>query len=116
MSSSGKFALALLPARQRRGRDSTGARLLRRPERQLPRSGPAAAARISRVLWLAAQEFGAHAIIRMGKHGNLEWLPGKALALSPDCLPEAVLGPLPHIYPFIVNNPGKARRRAARPR
>ncbi len=52
----------------------------------------------------------------MGKHGNLEWLPGKALALSADCFPEAVLGPLPHIYPFIVNDPGEgaqAKRRAA---
>ena len=59
----------------------------------------------------------ARAIIHMGKHGNLEWLPGKALALSPDCLPEAVLGPLPHIYPFIVNNPGRgAQASGARPR
>ena len=65
--------------------------------------------------WLR-REFGAHAIVHMGKHGNLEWLPGKALALSADCLPEAVLGPLPHIYPFIVNDPGEgaqAKRRAA---
>ena len=65
--------------------------------------------------WLR-QTFGAHAIIHMGKHGNLEWLPGKALALSADCFPEAVLGPLPHIYPFIVNDPGEgaqAKRRAA---
>ena len=52
----------------------------------------------------------------MGKHGNLEWLPGKALALSQNCFPEAALGPLPHIYPFIVNDPGEgsqAKRRAA---
>ena len=65
--------------------------------------------------WLR-QEFGAHAIVHMGKHGNLEWLPGKALALSADCFPEAALGPLPHIYPFIVNDPGEgaqAKRRAA---
>ncbi len=65
--------------------------------------------------WLR-QQFGAHAIVHMGKHGNLEWLPGKALALSADCFPEAVLGPLPHIYPFIVNDPGEgaqAKRRAA---
>ena len=51
----------------------------------------------------------------MGKHGNLEWLPGKALALSESCLPEVVLGPMPHIYPFIVNDPGEgtqAKRRA----
>jgi cobaltochelatase CobN len=65
--------------------------------------------------WLR-QSFGAHAVVHMGKHGNLEWLPGKALALSADCLPEAVLGPLPHIYPFIVNDPGEgsqAKRRSA---
>jgi len=63
----------------------------------------------------ARQAFGAHAIIHMGKHGNLEWLPGKALALSQDCFPEAALGPLPHLYPFIVNDPGEgsqAKRRA----
>ncbi|MBP2445426.1 cobaltochelatase subunit CobN [Rhizobium leguminosarum] len=62
------------------------------------------------------QEFGAHAIIHMGKHGNLEWLPGKALALSEECYPEAILGPLPHLYPFIVNDPGEgtqAKRRTA---
>ena len=56
-----------------------------------------------------------HAIIHAGKHGNLEWLPGKALALSESCFPEAVLGPLPHLYPFIVNDPGEgtqAKRRA----
>lgn len=57
----------------------------------------------------------AQAILHMGKHGNLEWLPGKALALSEDCLPEAILGPTPHLYPFIVNDPGEgtqAKRRA----
>ncbi|HWT62856.1 MAG TPA: cobaltochelatase subunit CobN, partial [Ochrobactrum sp.] len=42
------------------------------------------------------------AIVHMGKHGNLEWLPGKALALSQNCYPEAVFGPMPHVYPFIV--------------
>ncbi|RAH98759.1 cobaltochelatase subunit CobN [Acuticoccus sediminis] len=55
------------------------------------------------------------AVIHMGKHGNLEWLPGKALALSDRCFPEAVFGPLPHVYPFIVNDPGEgaqAKRRA----
>jgi cobaltochelatase CobN len=49
-----------------------------------------------------------HALIHLGTHGTLEWLPGKALALSNQCWPEAVLGPLPVIYPFIVNNPGEA--------
>jgi len=61
-------------------------------------------------------EFGAHAVIHMGKHGNLEWLPGKALALSEECYPEAILGPMPHLYPFIVNDPGEgtqAKRRSA---
>ncbi|MGR3321883.1 MAG: cobaltochelatase subunit CobN [Pseudooceanicola sp.] len=65
-------------------------------------------------IWLR-EAFGAQAIVHMGKHGNLEWLPGKALALSESCLPEAVLGPMPHVYPFIVNDPGEgtqAKRRA----
>lgn len=64
--------------------------------------------------WLN-QSFGAQAIVHLGKHGNLEWLPGKALALSEDCFPEAALGPMPHLYPFIVNDPGEgtqAKRRA----
>jgi len=64
--------------------------------------------------WLR-HTFGAHAIVHMGKHGNLEWLPGKALALSEACAPEAALGPVPHVYPFIVNDPGEgtqAKRRA----
>jgi cobaltochelatase CobN len=62
------------------------------------------------------QEYGAHAVIHMGKHGNLEWLPGKALALSEKCYPEAVFGPMPHLYPFIVNDPGEGtqtKRRTA---
>jgi cobaltochelatase CobN len=48
------------------------------------------------------------ALVHLGTHGTLEWLPGKALALSAACWPEAVLGPVPVIYPFIVNNPGEA--------
>ncbi|TAJ41719.1 MAG: cobaltochelatase subunit CobN [Reyranella sp.] len=48
------------------------------------------------------------ALIHLGTHGTLEWLPGKALALSAECWPEAVLGAVPVIYPFIVNNPGEA--------
>ncbi len=62
------------------------------------------------------ETFAAHAIVHMGKHGNLEWLPGKALALSETCWPEVGLGPLPHLYPFIVNDPGEgtqAKRRTA---
>jgi cobaltochelatase CobN len=65
-------------------------------------------------LWLR-QSFGAHAVVHFGKHGNLEWLPGKAVALSAACFPEVALGPMPHLYPFIVNDPGEgtqAKRRA----
>jgi cobaltochelatase CobN len=64
--------------------------------------------------WLRS-EFRADAVIHMGKHGNLEWLPGKALAMSAECFPEAALGPMPNLYPFIVNDPGEgsqAKRRA----
>ena len=65
--------------------------------------------------WLR-QSFDVHAVVHMGKHGNLEWLPGKALALSRACYPEAVLGATPHVYPFIVNDPGEgtqAKRRTS---
>ncbi|MEP3247385.1 MAG: cobaltochelatase subunit CobN [Sneathiella sp.] len=66
-------------------------------------------------LWLR-HERRIHAVVHMGKHGNLEWLPGKSLALSKQCFPEALLGPTPHLYPFIVNDPGEgtqAKRRAS---
>ena len=55
------------------------------------------------------------ALIHVGKHGNLEWLPGKGVALSQQCWPDIALGPMPHFYPFIVNDPGEgaqAKRRA----
>ncbi|WP_293868562.1 cobaltochelatase subunit CobN, partial [uncultured Alsobacter sp.] len=58
-------------------------------------------------LWLRERE-AIHALVHCGTHGTLEWLPGKAVALAPDCAPQAVLGPVPVIYPFIVNNPGEA--------
>jgi len=64
-------------------------------------------------IWLN-REFGAHAVVHVGKHGNLEWLPGKAIALSESCFPEICAGPVPQIYPFIVNDPGEgtqAKRR-----
>jgi cobaltochelatase CobN len=64
--------------------------------------------------WLRSS-FGVQAIVHVGKHGNLEWLPGKSVALSQRCFPEAIFGPLPHVYPFIVNDPGEgtqAKRRA----
>jgi cobaltochelatase CobN len=66
-------------------------------------------------LWLREIE-AIDALIHCGAHGALEWLPGKSVALSEDCAPEIALGPMPLIYPFIVNNPGEAaqaKRRSA---
>ncbi len=68
--------------------------------------------------WLDASfpgSFGAHAVVHLGKHGNLEWLPGKTLGMSAACGTDAALGDLPLIYPFLVNDPGEgtqAKRRA----
>ncbi|GIK43171.1 MAG: cobaltochelatase subunit CobN [Chloroflexota bacterium] len=69
--------------------------------------------------WLVTPQneggWGADAIVHMGKHGTLEWLPGKGVGLSLDCFPDAFLADLPLIYPFIINNPGEgaqAKRRA----
>jgi cobaltochelatase CobN len=59
--------------------------------------------------------FGAHAVVHAGKHGTLEWLPGKGVGLSAACAPDAALGDLPLFYPFVVNDPGEgtqAKRRA----
>ncbi|CAN7495464.1 cobaltochelatase subunit CobN [Mesorhizobium sp. LjNodule214] len=58
-------------------------------------------------LWLR-KSLGVHALIHVGAHGTLEWLPGKTVALSETCFPEIVTGALPVIYPFIVSNPGEA--------
>ena len=63
-------------------------------------------------LWLRTADV--HALAHVGKHGNLEWLPGKSTGLSDACFPEAILGAVPHLYPFIVNDPGEgiqAKRR-----
>ncbi|MCZ2825377.1 MULTISPECIES: cobaltochelatase subunit CobN [unclassified Modestobacter] len=64
--------------------------------------------------WLRSS-FGAHAVVHVGKHGNLEWMPGKTVGLSASCAPDAALGDLPMVYPFLVNDPGEgsqAKRRA----
>ena len=64
--------------------------------------------------WLE-HSFGAQAVVHLGKHGNLEWLPGKGLGLAAQDAPDAVLGNMPLVYPFIVNDPGEgtqAKRRA----
>ncbi|GAC56120.1 cobaltochelatase CobN subunit [Gordonia hirsuta DSM 44140 = NBRC 16056] len=71
--------------------------------------------------WLASRTeqdgwgFGADAVVHVGKHGNLEWLPGKMLGMSAECGTDAAIGDLPLIYPFLVNDPGEgtqAKRRA----
>ena len=69
--------------------------------------------------WLGVPQseggWGADAIVHMGKHGTLEWLPGKGIGLSEECFPDLLLGDLPLVYPFIVNDPGEgsqSKRRA----
>ena len=65
--------------------------------------------------WWLRSVFGAHAMVHVGKHGNLEWLPGKTVGMSASCGPDAALGDLPLVYPFLVNDPGEgsqAKRRA----
>ncbi|HSS57761.1 MAG TPA: cobaltochelatase subunit CobN, partial [Solirubrobacteraceae bacterium] len=64
--------------------------------------------------WWIERVWGADAIVHLGKHGTLEWLPGKTLALSSGCAPDAALGDMPLVYPFVVNDPGEgvqAKRR-----
>lgn len=64
--------------------------------------------------WLR-EVYGVDAVVHVGKHGNLEWLPGKSVALSRHCWPDIALGPMPQLYPFIVNDPGEgaqAKRRS----
>ncbi|MGB3907517.1 MAG: cobaltochelatase subunit CobN [Methanomethylovorans sp.] len=64
--------------------------------------------------WLK-EEFGVHAIIHVGTHGTLEWLPGKGVGLSDECFPDVVLDDIPHLYPYIIDNPGEgaqAKRRS----
>ncbi|MFN4868144.1 MAG: cobaltochelatase subunit CobN, partial [Cyanobium sp.] len=75
---------------------------------------PPTHAYLAQYLWLR-EVFAAQVVVHVGKHGNLEWLPGKGLGLSAQCYPEWALGPLPHLYPFIVNDPGEgsqAKRRS----
>ena len=86
------------------------------PERGMPMARQAEYHDLSRVprhayvafyLWLQ-HGFGADAMVHMGAHGTLEWLPGKSVALSEACWPDALVRGLPVIYPFIVNDPGEA--------
>jgi len=94
----GDSVVALQPDRGRRDARKDDYHDVARP----PRHGY-----VAFYVWL--REFlGVHALVHVGAHGTLEWLPGKAVALSESCAPRAVLGALPVIYPFIVNNPGEA--------
>ncbi|NPV28081.1 MAG: cobaltochelatase subunit CobN [Firmicutes bacterium] len=64
--------------------------------------------------WLR-DEFKADLVFHIGKHGSLEWLPGKGIGLSQACFPDLVFPDLPHVYPYIINNPGEgtqAKRRS----
>lgn len=93
----GRALVALQPERgETRSRDAEYHDLSRTPRH----------AYVAFYLWLRSQDL--HALLHIGAHGTLEWLPGKAVALSDTCWPEALLGPLPVIYPFIVNDPGEA--------
>ena len=106
-----------------RGLDFGGVTLLVQPDRGYDRDPeltyhspdlPPTHAYLAQYLWLR-QVFCCQALVHVGKHGNLEWLPGKAVGLSEHCFPEWALGPMPHLYPFIVNDPGEgsqAKRRS----
>ncbi|MEB3318601.1 MAG: cobaltochelatase subunit CobN [Cyanobacteriota bacterium] len=75
---------------------------------------PPTHAYLAHYLWIR-HTHQAHVLVHVGKHGNLEWLPGKGVGLSEACFPEWALGPMPHLYPFIVNDPGEgsqAKRRS----
>ncbi|MFN9661820.1 MAG: cobaltochelatase subunit CobN [Cyanobacteriota bacterium] len=75
---------------------------------------PPTHAYLAHYLWIR-QAHQAQVVVHVGKHGNLEWLPGKGVGLSEACFPEWALGPMPHLYPFIVNDPGEgsqAKRRS----
>ncbi len=102
----GHMAVGLQPDR---GRGDDAARFYHDPAQPPPHGY------LAFYVWLR-RSFAVHAVVHVGKHGNLEWLPGKSLALSDQCFPEIALGPLPNLYPFIVNDPGEgtqAKRRAA---
>jgi cobaltochelatase CobN len=94
---SGKAIIAVQPERgDVRDRDASYHDLSRTPRH----------AYVAFYLWLRQQH--CDALVHMGAHGTLEWLPGKAGALSPACWPEALIGEMPVIYPFVVNDPGEA--------
>ena len=93
----GKAIVAVQPERGNPGHRDTEYHDLSRAPRH---------AYVAFYLWLRQQ--GIDAVIHMGAHGTLEWLPGKSVALSASCWPEALIGDVPVLYPFIVNDPGEA--------
>lgn len=94
--SSGKVLIALQPERATaKGREDSYHDLSRTPRH----------AYVAFYLWLQARS---DALVHIGAHGTLEWLPGKSVALSDTCWPEVLTGTLPVIYPFIINDPGEA--------
>ncbi len=95
---SGNLIIALQPDRGRAETRKTDAHDLTRPPNH---------AYVAFYMWLR-EVAGIDAMIHLGTHGTLEWLPGKAVALDRGSAPEALLGPVPVLYPFIVNNPGEA--------
>jgi cobaltochelatase CobN len=94
----GSLLVALQPDRGARGERRASYHDLELPPRH---------AYIGFYLWLRHVER-IDALIHLGTHGTLEWLPGKSVMLAEDCVPEILLGPTPVIYPFIVNDPGEA--------
>lgn len=98
MMRAGNVLLAVQPDR--------GSRLDRRAGYHDPDTPPRHAY-VAFHLWLR-RVAAIHALVHLGTHGTLEWLPGKAVALSDACAPAALLRGLPVVYPFIVNNPGEA--------
>lgn len=64
--------------------------------------------------WIS-REFKAHAIVHVGTHGNLEFLPGKGVALSSACFPDIAIDTIPHLYIYNADNPPEgtiAKRRS----
>ena len=102
----GKVAVALQPSR---GYERDADAIAHDPNLPPPH------AYLAQYFWLR-RVWQSHALVHLGKHGTAEWLPGKAVALSRECACEAVLADVPHLYPFIVSDPGEgtqAKRRGA---
>ncbi len=102
----GKVAVALQPSR---GYERDADAIAHDPNLPPPH------AYLAQYLWLN-RVWQSSALVHVGKHGTAEWLPGKATALSRACACEAVLAEVPHLYPFIVSDPGEgtqAKRRGS---